>query len=123
PALPPTAIMDVLLRSRPRTRSGGPLARGGEVARAIEAALLDLDSSYLAVHGPPGTGKTFTAARVIAGLVNAHRWRVGVVAQSHAVIENLLTGIVGAGVDTQRVAKKKNGPDPCWREIDNADFP
>ena len=59
------------------------------IADDIAAALLDLDSSYLAVHGPPGTGKTFTSAAVIARLVNGHGWRVGVVAQSHAVVENL----------------------------------
>ena len=122
PTLPRTAMMDLLLRRRPRNRSGA-LPRGGDLADDITGALLDLDSSYLAVHGPPGTGKTFTAARIIAGLVNAHRWRIGVVAQSHAVIENLLREVIGAGVDPQLVAKKRNGPNPCWREIDNADFP
>ncbi|GAB4977944.1 hypothetical protein MAHJHV60_47140 [Mycobacterium avium subsp. hominissuis] len=39
----------------------------------IASALTDLDSSYLAVHGPPGTGKTHTAARVIVRLVAEHR--------------------------------------------------
>ena len=60
------------------------------IADDIASALQDLDSSYLAVHGPPGTGKTFTSAKVIARLVNEHAWRIGVVAQSHAVVENLL---------------------------------
>ena len=40
----------------------------GDTTADITAALLDLDSSYLAVHGPPGTGKTFTAAR------SSRRW-------------------------------------------------
>ena len=74
----------------------------------ITAALLDLDSSYVAVHGPPGTGKTYTAARVIARLVADHGWRIGVVAQSHAVVENLLDCTIEAGIDPLRVAKKKS---------------
>ena len=79
PNLPPSAVIDILLRQPPRTRSGGPLPRGTDVATSITAALLDLDSSYLAVHGPPGTGKTFTAAAVIASARHrkplAHRRR------------------------------------------------
>ena len=91
----------------PTTRSGADLPRTGDAIDDITAALLDLDSSYLAVHGPPGTGKTFTAAQVITRLVNEHGWRVGVVAQSHAVVENLLRGTIDAGVDPPRVAKKR----------------
>jgi len=68
----PDAVTDVLLRRAPRTISGDPLPRGDDVADDIKKALLDLDSSYLAVHGPPGTGKTFTTAKVIERLVNAH---------------------------------------------------
>ncbi len=106
PALPVDAVTDILLRHAPRTISGGPLPRGGSIADDITAALLDLDSSYLAVHGPPGTGKTFTSATVIERLVNGHGWRVGVVAQSHAVVENLFCDVIAAGVDGARVAKK-----------------
>jgi superfamily I DNA and/or RNA helicase len=63
------------------------------------------------VHGPPGTGKTYTAARVVASLVNDHGWCVGVVAQSHSVVAHLLDKIVDAGVDPTKVAKKP-GRDP-----------
>jgi predicted RecB family nuclease len=107
PALPRTAVTDLLCRRPPTTRSGAPLPRGEDTVAAITAAALDLDHSYLAVHGPPGTGKTYTAARVIATLVNQHRWKVGVVAQSHAVIAHLLDEIVAAGVDPDAVAKKE----------------
>ena len=124
PDLPATAIVDILLRRRPRTRSGGALPRGGgEIAGDITAAILDLDSSYLAVHGPPGTGKTFTAAAIIGELVNTHRWRIGVVAQSHAVVENLFRDVLAAGVDPSRVAKKPGGADPSWQEIDGSGYP
>jgi uncharacterized protein len=60
------------------------------------------------VHGPPGTGKTYTAAHVIKSLVNDHGWSVGVVAQSHSVVAHLLNKIVDAGVDPALVAKKSS---------------
>ncbi len=120
PGLPSSAIIDILLRRPPRT--GAPLPRTGESAADITAALLALDSSYVAVHGPPGTGKTHTAARVIAALVDEHRWRVGVVAQSHAVVENLFRDIINAGVDPDLVAKKPNGAGP-WTDIEEKTYP
>ncbi len=117
PQLPRTAVADILLRHRPRTRSGGELPRSGDAVDDITAALLDLDSSYVAVHGPPGTGKTYTAAHVITRLVTGHGWRIGVVAQSHAVVENLLQGTVNAGLESARVAKKGNRPGVAWQQI------
>ncbi|MGO9154764.1 TM0106 family RecB-like putative nuclease [Mycobacterium sp.] len=124
PQLPHTAVVDILLRRAPRTRSGTPLPRGTDTVADITAAALDLDSSYLAVHGPPGTGKTHTAARVITQLVTNHAWRIGVVAQSHAAVENLLDGVITAGLDPGRVAKKRHDHNaPRWQEIDGNDYP
>jgi predicted RecB family nuclease len=124
PRLPRTAVLDILARRGPRTRSQAPLPHGGDYADDITAALLDLDSSYVAVHGPPGTGKTFTAAKVIATLVSTHHWRVGVVAQSHAVVEHLLGCVIDTSVDPLRVAKKKSPGSQrttAWQQInDNA---
>lgn len=122
PDLPPTAVVDVLLRRPPRTRSGASLPHTGDVTADITAAVLDLDSSYLAVHGPPGTGKTFTAARIVARLVNDHQWRVGVVAQSHAVVENLFRDLVKAGVDPARIAKKDCPDDVGCQTIDKDEY-
>ncbi len=118
PALPRCAVVDVLCRRPPHTHSGNPLPRIGSDVDSIIAALRDLDRSYLAVHGPPGTGKTYTGARVIAHLVNENRWRIGVVAQSHAVVENVLREVIRAGVDPALVAKK-SGQDPArpWQVI------
>jgi predicted RecB family nuclease len=123
PQLPRTAMIDVLLRRPPRTRSGAALPRSTETVADITAAALDLDSSYLAVHGPPGTGKTYTAAQVITRLVTEHAWRVGVVAQSHATVENLLDAVIDAGLEPGRVAKKKyDHHAPRWQEIDGGDY-
>jgi superfamily I DNA and/or RNA helicase len=123
PQLPRTAMADILLRRAPRTRGGAPLPRGTDTVADITAAALDLDSSYLAVHGPPGTGKTHTAAQVIKRLVTEHAWRIGVVAQSHATVENLLDGVIDAGLDPGRVAKKRYDHNaPRWQEIDGSDY-
>jgi len=106
---PVDATVDLLRRTPPRTVSGalageGPSDGSGRIA-AVVASLLDLDRSYLAVQGPPGTGKSYLGAHVIARLVAEHGWRVGVVAQSHAVVENLLDRVVAAGLDPARVGK------------------
>lgn len=126
PGLPADAVTDILLRRRPRTISGRSISRAAvvsdDIAGDITAALLDLDASYLAVHGPPGTGKTFTSAKVIERLVNAHGWRIGVVAQSHAVVENLFRDVLEAGVDGDRVGKKLNTVNGGWTDLTNPEF-
>ncbi|WP_435742707.1 TM0106 family RecB-like putative nuclease [Microbacterium sp. PMB16] len=106
PGFPADAATDILRRIPPRTTSGAaiPLA-GDDAIDAIVRAVLDLDRSYLAVQGPPGTGKTYTGSRVIARLVNEHGFKIGVVAQSHAIIETLLGRVVADGVAPAQVAK------------------
>ncbi|HWF28061.1 MAG TPA: TM0106 family RecB-like putative nuclease, partial [Mycobacterium sp.] len=123
PQLAHTAMTDILLRRAPRTRSGASLPRSTDTVADITAAALDLDSSYLAVHGPPGTGKTYTAAQVIKRLVMQRSWRIGVVAQSHATVENLLDAVIDAGLEPTRVAKKRyDHHAPRWQEIDSGDY-
>ena len=122
PDLPADALTDIFLRRPPRTRSGAALPRTDDVVADITAALLDLDSSYLAVHGPPGTGKTYTSGQVIAALVTRHHWRIGVVAQSHAVVENLFRDVMAAGVDGARVGKKLHTISTGWTELDRDDY-
>jgi predicted RecB family nuclease len=124
PRLPRTALFDILLRRAPRTRSGAALPNTGKAIDDITAALLDLDSSYVAVHGPPGTGKTHTGARVVMQLAAEHGWRIGVVAQSHAVVENLLDCAIDAGIDPQCVAKKPSDrQDVRWQQISEQEYP
>ncbi|HEX4520586.1 MAG TPA: TM0106 family RecB-like putative nuclease [Gaiellaceae bacterium] len=56
---------------------------------AAKELVAALDGRHLVVQGPPGTGKTYTAARLIVHLMRLGR-RVGVTAQSHKAIHNLL---------------------------------
>jgi predicted RecB family nuclease len=110
PRLMPNAALDILRRLPPRGLPEGILIdhSGSDrtIAERMRDALLALDHSYLAVQGPPGTGKTWNGARVIADLVHHHGWRVGVVAQSHATVENMLSAVVEAGLDATLVGKK-----------------
>ncbi|MGI8393868.1 TM0106 family RecB-like putative nuclease [Leucobacter sp. W1038] len=112
-------VVDIIRREPPRLVGGRPLvdpgsaealaaAGGFDEARtigAVVATLRQLDRSALAVQGPPGTGKTYLAARVIRTLVEQNGWRVGVVGQSHKVVENVLAGVVAAGLDPALVGK------------------
>ncbi|GAA1581208.1 TM0106 family RecB-like putative nuclease [Leucobacter aridicollis] len=119
---PQDAVYALLTRARPTLVNGAGLvppsadealaAGGSEDARtigAVLASLRGLDHAALAVQGPPGTGKTYLAARVIRQLVERDGWRIGVVAQSHKVVENVLEGVVAAGLDARLVAKVPQG--------------
>ncbi|HZK05816.1 MAG TPA: TM0106 family RecB-like putative nuclease [Actinomycetaceae bacterium] len=114
---PESAALDILARRAPRLRAGARLPDGGDPMENVVAALRGMDDSYVAIQGPPGTGKTYTGSRVIKELVEGHGWRVGVVAQSHAVVENMLTAIVKAGLDPALVGKSKNGAERTWTDI------
>jgi hypothetical protein len=100
------AVLDLLRRAAPRTTGEAVESPGNPTVDAIVRDVLRLQRSYLAVQGPPGSGKTHVGAQVIAALVRDHGWRVGVVAQSHAVVENLLDRVVAAGLDAARVGKR-----------------
>ncbi|MET3809348.1 TM0106 family RecB-like putative nuclease [Arthrobacter sp. UYEF3] len=107
--IPRHPALDLARRLPPRLTGSAPLPQPGNgpdrFVDAITAAVLRLDHSYLAVQGPPGTGKTHVGAHVISRLV-ARGWKVGVVGQSHAVVENLLkTAVAKAGVSPALVAK------------------
>ena len=54
-----------------------------------------MSESTLCIQGPPGTGKTYTAAAVIVELLRRGH-RVGVTAQSHKVILNLMDDVLEA---------------------------
>lgn len=87
------AACDLLLR-RPLDIGGVPLRLSGEtpVAAAVRIAP-KLRGGVLAIQGPPGAGKTFTASQMICALM-ATGARVGITANSHKVIRNLLDTVV-----------------------------
>lgn len=83
----------LLLAEPPRLGSGGFVARPVELAGDFAVRISpDLDRSVLSIQGPPGSGKTFTGARMICALV-AQKKRVGITATSHTVIRNLLDAV------------------------------
>ncbi|WP_433762043.1 AAA domain-containing protein [Nocardia sp. CA-135398] len=125
PEIPAGAVFDILARRPPRLRRAERLPDvHGDHAAAITAAVRDLDDSYLAVQGPSGTGKTSTIARAIERLVTRHKWRVGIVAQTHATVESLLDMIVAMGVLPELVAKKDvEAVAPEWSVIDGTRYP
>ncbi|MET4799185.1 TM0106 family RecB-like putative nuclease [Bradyrhizobium sp. LB11.1] len=89
------AARDLILAVAPRLR-GQELQRAGEatLAGAVRVAL-NLDESVFPVQGPPGSGKTFTGARMICALAKEGK-TIGVTANSHKVIRNLLDEVVAA---------------------------
>jgi uncharacterized protein len=104
--------MDLLMRNPPRLKSlpGLPVPKDGDALSAITEAVLDLDHSVLAVQGPPGSGKTYIGSRVIKELVDKGM-KVGVVANSHSAIENLMWACLEAGVSPDAMAKKTQAGD------------
>lgn len=89
------AALDLLLRVPPRGAGGGALRTVDESAEdAAVRVAARLDGGCLAVQGPPGAGKTYTAARIALRLV-AEGKRVAVTATAHKVIGRLLDEIAG----------------------------
>jgi uncharacterized protein len=115
PNLPQGPGFELLLRNVPG-KGNVELHKTGDLVKDITAALLEIDQDYLAVQGPPGTGKTHTTARVIKSLVMDHGWRIGVVGQSHKVVENVLAAAIDAELDKSRIAKesKETGVNFDW---------
>ena len=109
PAFPQNAWADILLKRVPRSKDG-TLPRGGTHIEEITKALIASDNSYVAVQGPPGTGKTHVGAHVIEYLVREKGWKVGVVAQSHEVVENLLNAVIRVNPNIPVAKECKDGP-------------
>lgn len=89
---PYRAARELLLRSLPRCGQppGAALVRARETAEDVALRLVPLlHDSCLAIQGPPGSGKTTLAAKLIVELVRRGK-RVGVTANSHTVITTLL---------------------------------
>jgi uncharacterized protein len=84
------AARDLLLLAPPRLAAGTAWHQPGEpIADRARRLAVALDGGALPVQGPPGSGKTHTAARMICALVREGK-KIGVTATSHKVIRNLL---------------------------------
>jgi predicted RecB family nuclease len=79
----------LLLREPPAAHAGPLLAPGEDPVAGVVRLARGLSGAVLGVQGPPGSGKTFAAVEAILALVADGR-RVGVTANSHQVILNVL---------------------------------
>jgi hypothetical protein len=95
------AARDLILAVAPRLR-GQELQREGEttLGAAVRVAL-HLDRSIFPVQGPPGAGKTFMGARMICAVAKEGK-AIGVTANSHKVIRNLLDEVVAAAAEREQ---------------------
>jgi hypothetical protein len=88
---------DLLLRRPPRLRGEQKLApRASETPENTASRIvLALEDSVFAIQGPPGSGKTWTGARMVCKLLEQGK-KIGVSALSHKVIRKLLEDVVEA---------------------------
>ena len=114
------AARDLLMRRPPRVGqpAGQALARDGENAQDAARRLVPaLDGSYLAIQGPPGSGKSSVGAQMIGDLVDAGK-RVGVTANSHKVIGELLDKAASVASErgiTVAIGQRASG-EPAYRD-------
>jgi uncharacterized protein len=116
PAPEMPAIMDLLMRRPPKLNgiTELPKADPDDFLPAVVLAVKALNRSVLAIQGPPGSGKTYLGSRTILELIKSGK-RVGVTANSHSAIENLLEACIEAGVDPEQIIKKQDeGEDREW---------
>ena len=89
---PHGAIADFLAHRKPRIEghNGESLIGDHEspTTAAVNAAI-NLQDSALVIQGPPGCGKTYTAAHIISAMMREGR-RVAVSSNSHTAIRNLM---------------------------------
>ena len=89
------AARDLLARQPPRLGQGeGQLLRreGEDAQNAARRLVAGTHESYLAIQGPPGSGKSTVGGEMIVDLVAAGK-RIGVTANSHKVIGELLAKV------------------------------
>jgi predicted RecB family nuclease len=113
------AARDLLCLEPPRIGGvieGAPLVQAGERARDVAVLLAPrLDGTYLAIQGPPGSGKTTIGAEIILELVKRGN-RIGITANSHKVIGNLLDKLMAEAKlrgQSVRAMQKADERDRC----------
>jgi predicted RecB family nuclease len=83
------AAKDLLMKRKPLLKTGDITVPGEDVVNAAIRIALNLDRSFLAIQGPPGSGKTYTGAKMIIELFRQGK-KIGITAISHKVIRNLI---------------------------------
>ncbi len=74
-------------------RKGDPLVNYNEDLILQLCNIVDsMNSTYLFIQGPPGSGKTYTASQLILHLLRKRK-KVAVTANSHKAINNLLSAV------------------------------
>jgi predicted RecB family nuclease len=91
------AARDLLLRLTPRLAKGTITASTESLVTDAQRVCRNLDHSILPIQGPPGSGKTYLGAELVIDLVRNGK-KVGIVANSHKVIRNLLDAVLKASV-------------------------
>jgi predicted RecB family nuclease len=104
---PYKAGRDLLLGKPPRPNAPS-LTHDDSVHLAVEWVQV-LDNSILPIQGPPGAGKSYTAAQMIIALVRAGK-KVGITALSHKVIRGLMEKVIHA-------AEEQNMPLQCIQKV------
>lgn len=93
-----------------------PLQRKGEPTLEAALRLCDrLTHGVVPIQGPPGAGKTFAGAHMICALVAMGK-KVGITANSHKVIRNLIKRVL-------ETAKKQGIQIHCCHKTDDHDAP
>jgi len=97
----PPVLQDLLGRSSPRIHNhpgGEIIAEDRDFLETVIHAVLNLNHSALCIQGPPGSGKTYTAAHIILRLLREGK-TVAVSSTSHKVISNLLGRVAELAID------------------------
>jgi predicted RecB family nuclease len=98
---PYRACRDLLLGRAPNivgAQAGEPLYANAIDVAELRDLVARMDGTCLVIQGPPGSGKTYTGARLITSLIDAGH-RVGVTSTSHKVIHNMLDEIEQAAAE------------------------
>ena len=96
------ALISILLKQNPKIKGikeGDKIIKTHDFTSEIPKIISNLDNSYIYIQGPPGTGKTTQASNAIVELLKSNK-KIGITANSHKVIHNLLDKIenISSGV-------------------------
>jgi uncharacterized protein len=124
---PHRAARDLLMMIAPRIGTNELKKPGEAAAEAATRLATLLDRAVLPLQGPPGAGKTYTGARMVCALARANM-SIGVTANSHKVIRNLLDEVAKAAKETntpvrsiQRVREKTDNTEGIDFTLKNDD--